>query len=123
MTDLQKVLDNVAKAFTIMEKPENQILTDKDVYYKDDVAFPKNIDIPKEARYVKVASGVSEEFKNEIKKHYPYHDMMYMGFGFENYMGVTRYFKNDPEEEAEKWEKEMLAKYSDDDCEDEMPVF
>lgn len=69
------------------------ILTDKDIFYKDSVVFPKNTAIPKDADFVKVYPDVSEDFLNEIQKHYPYKNIMHIGMGIEKYYGIRVYMK------------------------------
>lgn len=67
MNKLENLVNQLEKAINIESKPENRILADIDVYYKDSVVFSKDTDIPKDAEYVKVYYGVSEEFLNEVK--------------------------------------------------------
>ncbi|MDK7419272.1 hypothetical protein OWP16_04630 [Bacillus paranthracis] len=113
MNKLENLVNQLEKAINIESKPENRILADKDVYYKDSVVFSKDTDIPKDAEYVKVYCGVSEEFLNEVKKHFPHENPFYIGFGFEKYMGVRKFQKTDPFEEMEKAEDELMEKYPD----------
>jgi hypothetical protein len=78
--------------FIEQEKLE-KVLTDKDVYYKESVVFPTNTTIPKDLEYVKVHPGISKDFLNEIKKQYPYENVMHIGFGIEKHYGIKIFYK------------------------------
>jgi hypothetical protein len=92
------------------EQQQNRILTDKDVYYKESVVFPTNTNIPKDLEFVKVYPDISEDFLNEIKKQYPYENIMHIGFVIEKYYGVKVFYKEIWEDYIDPDKIEILAK-------------
>ncbi|MDQ0999763.1 hypothetical protein QFZ28_000163 [Neobacillus niacini] len=98
------------------------ILTEKDIYYKQDLVFPANTTIPIEADFVKVYHAISEELKKEIQKHFPYENELYIGFGIEKYFGM-KLFHKEPQHPWQEGYKEEVLVISKDIVIEDMPDF